>query len=42
MEKVIGTVCEVSTTKAGSLLDEKDPCFKMSNEFQIFKMKVVW
>ena len=30
MEKVIGTVCEVSMTKAGSLLDEQDPSFKMS------------
>ena len=30
MEKVIGTVCEESTMKAGCLLDEKDTCLKMS------------
>ena len=29
MEKVIGTVCELSTTKAGSLLYEQDPSLKM-------------
>ena len=29
MEKVIGTVCELSTMKAGSLLYEQDPSLKM-------------
>ena len=30
MDKVIGTVCEVSTTKAGSPLDENETCSKIS------------